>query len=251
MKVLLVLAHPEPRSFNGLMKDVAVEALVSAGHEVTVSDLYGEGFGAAAGPADFTARHDPARFDLGMEQMHAAQNGLFAPEVRREIERLMAADLLILQFPMWWWSVPAILKGWMDRVFAFGVTYGPGRTWDNGVMRGRRAMLSFTTSAPAETFLPDGKNGDMERILWPIHGGLLGVCGYDVLPPFIAHAVAFIDERARTALLERYRERLAGIGGDAPLFFHPLGDYGADRRLKPGIDPATPGQHRGRRHHLT
>ena len=80
-----------------------------------------------------------------------------------EIDRLFAADLLILQFPMWWFSVPAILKGWIDRVFAFGVTYDFGRTWDKGVMCGRRAMLSMTTSAPPGVFMPDGRSGDLNR----------------------------------------------------------------------------------------
>lgn len=250
MNVLIVYAHPEPKSFNGAMRDLAVATLTAAGHQVTVSDLYAEAFGAAAGPADFTARLNPEKFDLGHEQMHAARQGLFAPEVQREMDRLMAADLLILQFPMWWWSVPAILKGWIDRVFAFGVTYDFGRTWNRGVMRGKRVMLAFTTSAPAETFWPDGRNGDMERILWPLHGGVLALCGYDVLAPFIAYAVAFITPEARARILAQYRQRLLGIGNDKPLFFHRLEDYGSDHRLKPEIEPQTPGQHRGRRWHF-
>lgn len=250
MNVLLVFAHPEPRSFNGLMRDVAVETLSAAGHSVTVADLYGEGFNPVAGPYDVTARRDPSRFDLGLEQLHAAAGGHFAADVQREIDRLLAADLLILQFPMWWHSVPAILKGWIDRTLAFGVLHGPGRTWDKGVMRGRRAMLAFTTSAPADSFLPDGKNGDMERILWPLHAGTLGVCGFGVLPPFIAHAVAFTGDDGRAALLAAYRERLRNLEHDVPLFFHDPGDYGADRRLRPHVEPATPAQHRGPRRHL-
>jgi NAD(P)H dehydrogenase (quinone) len=250
MKALIVFAHPERASFNGRMRDAAAETLAAAGHDVTVVDLYAEGFDPAAGPRDVTARLDPHKFDLGHEQINAAKHGLFAPDVQRQIDRLLAADLLILQFPLWWYSVPAILKGWIDRSFAYGAIYGPGRTWDNGVMRGRRAMLAFTTSAPAETFMPDGKNGDMERILWPLHAGVFGVCGYGVLPPFIAHAVAFVDEATRGAILERYRERLRNIERDAPLFFHSLDDYGPDRRLKAEVEPRTPAQHRGARRHL-
>ena len=250
MKVLLVFAHPEPKSFNGDMRDVAVHTLTAAGHQVTVSDLYAGHFDPVAGAHDVTARLNPDKFDLGHEQMNAATHGLFAPDVQREIDRLLAADLLVLQFPMWWYSVPGILKGWIDRAFAYGALYGPGRTWDNGIMRGKRAMLAFTTSAPDGTFLPDGKNGDMERLLWPLHAGVFGVCGYDVLRPFVAHAVAFIGDAGRAAILEQYRDRLQNLERDEPLFFHSLDDYGPDRRLKAGIEPRTPAQHRGPRHHL-
>jgi NAD(P)H dehydrogenase (quinone) len=245
MNVLIVYAHPEPDSFAGAMKNLAVETLTAEGHTVVVSDLYTEGFQAAAGPQDVTKRVDQDRFDLGAEQAFAAKKGCFADEIQGEIDRLFEADLLILQFPMWWFSVPAIMKGWIDRVFAFGVTYDFGQTWDKGILRGRRAMLSFTTGAPEGVFAPDGRSGDLEQILWPIHGGVLALCGYEVLPPFIGFAVPWIGDEGRQATLERYRQRLIGIEKDSPLFFHKLEDFGEDYRLKPDIDPATPAQHRG------
>ena len=181
MRVLIVYAHPEPTSFSGAMKDLAVETLTAAGHAVTVSDLYAQGFNPVAGPHDFIHRVDPARLDIGTEQANAARTAGFAPDIQAEIDKLMAADFLILQFPFWWYSVPAMLKGWIDRVFAYGVAYDFGRTWDRGVFRGRRAMLAFTTSAPPTSSLPDGRNGDLERTLWPLHAGVLALCGYDVL----------------------------------------------------------------------
>ena len=163
----------------------------------------------------------------------------------------MAADLLILQFPMWWYSVPAILKGWIDRVFAFGVTYDFGRTWDRGVMRGKRAMLCFTTGAPESTFAPDGRNGDIERILWPLHAGVLALCGYSVLPPFICWAPAWVEAKQRDHMLLAYADRLHNIDACEPLFFHKLADYDEQSRLKPGVEPGTPCQHRGPRKHLS
>lgn len=250
MNVLIVFAHPEPRSFGGALRDAAIDSLTGAGHNVVVSDLYAQGFHAVAGPGDVTDRIETARFELGAEQENAAQTGCFAPEIRREMDRLLAADLLILQFPMWWFSIPAILKGWIDRVFAFGVTYDFGRTWDRGVMRGKRAMLTFSTGAPPQTFAPDGRNGDLERVLWPLHAGVLGLCGFDVLPPFVAWAPAWVDADARAAMLRSYALRLRGIDNDEPLFFHKLADYGDDSRLRPEVEPATPCQHRGPRKHL-
>ena len=251
MNVLIVYAHPEPQSFAGAMRGVAMETLSAEGHTVVVSDLYAERFAAAAGPDDVTSRANPDCFELGPEQAHAAQNHSFSPEVQGEIDRLFAADLVILQFPMWWYSVPAIMKGWIDRVFAFGVTYDFGRTWDRGVMRGKRAMLAFTTGAPESTFAPDGRNGDLERVLWPIHAGVLALCGYDVLPPFVGWAPAWIGADGRAAILRAYADRLRNIDNDEPLFFHTLDDYDEHSRLKPDIEPGTPGQHRSNRKQWT
>ncbi len=250
MRVLIVYAHPEPRSFNGALRDLAVETLTTAGHAVTVSDLYAQGFDPVAGPADFTARADAQQLDLGTEQAHAAEHGLFAADLRVEMDKLAGADLLILQFPLWWYSVPAILKGWIDRVFAYGFAYDFGRTWDRGVFRGKKAMLSFTTSAPPTSSYPDGRNGDLERTLWPLHAGVLALCGFAVLKPFIAHAVRWVGPEQRERILASYRERLLGLERDEPLFFHQLDDFGPDGRLKPGIEPRTPNQHRGPRVHL-
>ncbi len=154
MNALIVYAHPEPQSFGAGMLSVAMDALTDAGHTVVVSDLYAESFSAAAGPEDFIDRLDPDTLNLGAEQEHAAKNECFAGDIQREIDRLFAADLLILQLPLWWYSVPAIMKGWIDRVFAYGVTYDFGRTWDRGIMQGKRAMLAFTTGAPASRRTP-------------------------------------------------------------------------------------------------
>lgn len=249
MKVLLVYAHPEPASFNGAMRDIAVATLTAAGHSVTVSDLYAQGFNPVAGPGDVTIRSNEQVFNLGMEQMHAAKQATLATDVQSELDKLLAADMLILQFPLWWFSLPAILKGWIDRVFVFGAAYDFGRTWGKGVFAGKRAMLAFTASAPAAAFYPDGRNGDMERVLWPLHAGVLALCGYAVLPPFIAHGIPFVGAAAMQAELERYRQRLLELASTTPLYFHPDKDI-LDYRLRPDIEPATPGQHRGNRLHL-
>lgn len=249
MRVLIVYAHPEPQSFNSSLLSVGLDVFRSAGHEVVVSDLYAQRFNPVAGPNDVVSRKNDGFFSLGEEQMHASTNALFSTEISTEIGRLLRADMLILQFPMWWFSMPAILKGWVDRVFAFGSAYDFGQTWEKGVFTGRRAMLSVSTSAPAAAFAPDGRNGDIERVLWPIHAGILGIVGYTVMPPFVAHGIPFVGEDAMNAELDRYQKMLEEIETTKPLFFH-----GADQienyRLRPEIEPATPGQHRSPRFHM-
>jgi NAD(P)H dehydrogenase (quinone) len=236
LNVLIVYAHPEPKSFNGAMKDLAVEALGAAGHEVVVSDLYGMGFDPVAGPDDMTGeREDPDFFSLQREQTAAYETGTLAPGIAAEIEKLRRADFVILQFPVWWFGMPAMLKGWADRVFARGFAYLPGRKYDTGMFRGKLAMVAATTGTSADTYAPDGIDGDILNVLWPVHNGLLRYSGFDVLPPFVAYMPGRVGDDGRKGYLEAFRKRLAEIDATPRLFFHPKEDYGPNERLKPGV----------------
>ncbi len=236
MNVLIIFAHPEPRSFNGALKDVAVETLSKVGHDVVVSDLYGMGFYPATGVGDFAGRRvDPGVLSIAAEQTQAVENGTLSPGIAEEQKKILAADLVVFQFPMWWFSMPSILKGWVDRVFARGFAYLPGRKYDAGMLAGRRAMLSVTTGTSRGTYRADGIDGDINDILWPIHNGILRYTGFDVLPPFVAYMPGRISAEERKAQLDAYRDHIGSFETMSPLFFHPLSDYGPDERLKPGI----------------
>jgi NAD(P)H dehydrogenase (quinone) len=178
MNILIVLAHPEPRSFNGALFETAVATLRASGHTVATSDLYRMGFDPASSRGNFTTVKDLDYLRLQVEELHASEVGGFAPEVEAEIAKIEAADLMIWQFPLWWFGLPAILKGWVDRVFAMGRTYGMGHSYETGVFRGKRALLSLTTGGPRESYAPDGFNGDIEAILRPIHRGMLEFTGF-------------------------------------------------------------------------
>jgi NAD(P)H dehydrogenase (quinone) len=236
LNVLIVYAHPEPKSFNGAMKEVAVQTLTSAGHEVVVSDLYAMGFNPVAGPGDMLGDLDNIEaFSLAHEQTAAYQSGRTAPDIVAEMEKLRAADLVIFQFPVWWFGMPSILKGWADRVFARGFAYMPGRKYDTGMFKGKLAMVSATTGTSADTYAPDGIDGDILTVLWPIHNGLLRYSGFDVLPPFVAYMPGRVGDDGRKSYLDAYRKRLGEIEATPRLFFHPKDDYGANERLKPGV----------------
>ncbi|MBA8841383.1 NAD(P)H-dependent oxidoreductase [Ochrobactrum sp. RH2CCR150] len=236
MNVLIVYAHPEPNSFNGAMRDVAVETLKAQGHSVEVSDLYAMDWNAVAGPGDIDGpRSEPSRFSLAREQTVAMENGTIANDIAGEQEKLIRADFVIFQFPVWWFSMPAILKGWADRVFARGFAYLPGRKYDTGMFKGKLAMLAATTGTSADTYAPDGIDGDILTVFWPIHNGLLRYTGFDVLPPYLAYMPAREDEATRVKQLSAYRHRLETIEQTPRLFFHPADDYGQNERLKPGV----------------
>ena len=236
MNILIVYAHPEPRSFNGALRDVAVEALRAAGHAVVVSDLYAMAFGAVAGVADFLGeRADSEVLSIPREQTRAYETGTLAPDILIEQDKVRRADLVIFQFPMWWFGMPAILKGWVDRVFARGFAYVAGRKYDTGLMRGKTAMVVATTGTSADTYAPDGIDGDILNILWPIYNGLFRYTGFDVLEPFIAYMPGKIGAAERAACLEEYRRRLLTLEATPKLFFHSLEDYGPNERFKPGV----------------
>jgi NAD(P)H dehydrogenase (quinone) len=236
MTVLIVHAHPESKSFNGAMKDIAIETLGRAGNEVVVSDLYAMRFNPVVGLDDFAGeRADPDFFSIQKEQTKAYETGTLAPDIVSEIEKLKRADLVIFQFPIWWFGMPAILKGWADRIFARGFAYIPGRKYDTGMFRGKTAMIAATTGTSADTYAPDGIDGDILTVLWPIHNGLLRYSGFDVLPPFIAYMPGRVGQEDRQAYLDAYRKRLLEIDSTPRLFFHPIDDYGPNERLKPGI----------------
>jgi NAD(P)H dehydrogenase (quinone) len=232
MNVLIVYAHEEPKSFNGAMKDTAVQVLREVGHCVEVSDLYAMKFNPVGGKQDFTTLADPNFFKYGIEQTKATEAKTFAAEVVAEQQKLFWADFLIFQFPLWWFSLPAILKGWVDRVFAAGLTYGGGRWYSNGVFKGKRAMLSLTTGGLPSIYSPRGLNGDIDALLFPIQHGMLYFVGFDVLPPFVAWAVARSTREQREEYLRNYAERLKNWQTTTPIPFPTLDRYDETLQLK-------------------
>jgi NAD(P)H dehydrogenase (quinone) len=202
MKVLLVYAHPEPKSLNGSLKDFAVERLEEAGHAVQVSDLYAMKWKASLDANDSLDRQASERFYPSRESKHAFENGLQSEDITREQDKLMWADAVILQFPLWWFSMPAILKGWVERVYAYGFAYGVGEHSDarwgerygEGKFTGKRAMLIVTTGGWESHYSPRGINGPMDDVLFPIQHGILYYPGFDVLPPFVVYRTSRIDD---------------------------------------------------------
>jgi len=236
MNTLIVFAHPEPASFSAALKNEALAALTRAGHAVTVSDLYAMGWNPALGPREFEHDRASADFlDLSREQEHAHRNASHADDVRAEQAKVTAADLVLFHFPVWWFGMPAILKGWVDRVFSRGFAYSVGRKYESDHFKGKRAMLCVTTGTASTLYEPDGIDGNLLHVLWPIHNGMLAYTGFTVLPPFVAWMPGRVEADERAAYLAAYGERLAALETTEPLFFHPWSDYDESQRLKPGV----------------
>ena len=221
MKVLLVTWHPEPRSFCAAMFRTARETLAAEGHEVRTSDLEEMRFDPVSSRRNFTTVKDPGYLKLQAEETFAAESNGFSAEIEAEIEKLEWCDLMIWQFPLWWFGLPAALKGWVDRVFAMGRAYGGGSLYESGVFRGKRAFLSLTTGGPEEAYRKGAFNGDMDAILRPIHRGMLRFTGFDVLAPQIVYGPVRMTDGLRKGALEAYAERLKGIAGESPIDVGP------------------------------
>ena len=217
MNVFLVLAHPEGRSFNGAMFDTAVETLSAAGHAVVTSDLYRMGFDPVSSRRNFTSVKDADYLKLQNEEVYATETGGFAQEIETEIAKIEAADLMIWQFPLWWFGLPAILKGWVDRVFAMGRTYGGGHIYETGRFSGKRALLSLTTGGPEAAYRPDGFNGDLDAILKPIQRGMLNFTGFSVLAPQVTYGPVRVSDTQRATWLAAWDQRLSTIDSESPI----------------------------------
>lgn len=245
MKFLIVYAHHEPGSFSAALLARSIETLRAEGHEVELSDLYGMAFNPLATAEDFNARRFPELLQYDREQKNAWQEGRLAADIAAELEKVLRCDVLILQFPLWWFSVPAIMKGWIDRVFVHSVAYGKGMRLDQGGFRGRRAMLVMTTGCQQQMAQPDGLIGDLEVMLYHLHAGTLAYTGFSVLPPFCAYSIHYCDDAARQRYLDDYAERLRTLDTLTPLPFQKLSDFGDDWRLLPEAEAVDAG-HRHR-----
>ncbi len=218
-KVLIIHAHPESQSFCSSLKNEAVSYFQSKGAEVKVSDLYAMGFNPVGDKHDFKQLQHPDFFKYQMEQVHAHQNNLFMPDVKTEMDKLEWCDTLIFNFPLWWFGLPAILKGWVDRIFAMGLVYGAGKgVYDNGTYKNKTAFLTLTTGGPEVAYGDTGKNGNLDTILYPIQHGMFYFAGMTVLPPFISFSPARITDEERKTQLALYKTYLEKASTLTPIY---------------------------------
>lgn len=190
MNILWVFAHPEPRSLNGSLRDAAVAQLHGDGYGVEQSDLYAMQWNPVVAAADFGLLPGP-RLRVADASRRAFDSGALPPDIATEQQKLRRADVVVLQFPLWWFSMPAILKGWVDRVFVEGFGYGirgdDGRTrrFGDGMLAGKRAMVVVSMGGTEHTVSARGINGSLDELLYPIQHGILWYTAMSVLTPML------------------------------------------------------------------
>ena len=208
LNVLIVHAHHEPHSFCSALFNRVALTLARSGHRVVTSDLYALRFDPVSDRRNFVSVFDPSYLKQGREEQHATAVGGFVPELEHEIRKLEECDLLVFSFPLWWFSMPAILKGWVDRTFAFWRIFGASKLYEQGLGHGsKRAMIMMTTGGPRESYGPPGPHPPIDTILTPIEHGIFRFNGFVVETPFIVFQPARMSTEERHAQLKRVEER--------------------------------------------
>lgn len=240
-----VYTHPRPDSLNRHLLRAGSAAL-SKQYDVTVSDLYAEGFDPALDERDLGSLSSTPG-NLAELTGEAYARGEVEPEVRREQESLAAAELLVLQFPLWWYGPPAMLKGWVDRVLQTGFAQGEfdettrlPRRYGDGPLMDRKALIIVTAGDDQRTLGPRGVSGDLESLLFPLTHGALWYVGIEALDLHVVYDADDIDGEGRRQQAERLTTRIMGLSDEHTHPYRRLldGDYGRESRaLREDVHP--------------
>ena len=198
---LIVLAHPDPRSFNGAWAEATRSACEDLGDTVLSSDLVSMDFQPVECAKNYPYRQTDTSFDALRAQEEASANRLLPADVLEEIDKIRRADRIVFHFPIWWFSPPAILKGWFDRVLAHGELHSVEHRFDTGHFRGKKALFCVTTGSKEAESAFDGKEGDIQMLLWPA-AYTLRYLGFSVAVPEIVHGVHGYHRGARREALQ-------------------------------------------------
>ncbi len=243
-----IYAHPEPTSLTRQLVQVTFETLERQGHEVIGSDLYGMRWKAVLDENDFPSRADPRSLSLIAESAHAYATGQQTADVAAEQDKLLRADAVIFQFPLWWFGVPAILKGWFERVYAYGFGYGYRNEgnryrYGDGILCGKRALVSVLVGGPAADYGPRGINGPLDQLLFPLTHGALFFPGMQVLPTHAVYGTDHLSAARVEAVKLSWRGRVARLFEEAPIPYRPQngGDYPDGHTLRDDVAPGQEG----------
>ncbi|MFF7176915.1 NAD(P)H-dependent oxidoreductase [Streptomyces sp. NPDC008121] len=241
MEIFWLSAHPEPESLNGHLRAEGVREARRLGHTVSESDLYAMGWDPVVTAADYPDHR--GRLLVADASYEAYRSGRIAPDVRAEQEKLLRADAVVVQFPLWWYGPPAILKGWFDRVLVKGLGYGTGARYGAGALAGKRALTVVTAGARGSSMAPRGIHGSLRQILWPLLHGTYFYTGMAALPPLLIPSADRASREDAQAAVSALTARLGSLFTEEPLPYRTEagGDYDDDLVLDGSLAPGSEG----------
>lgn len=192
MNVLLVYAHPNPRSFNQAILDMVDATLRDRGHATRIHDLY----------------RMQCRAVLDGEDLLRNWRGDLPADTRREQDAVLWARGLVFVYPIWWFGPPAILKGWIDRVFTrkFAFDFGPGGM--RGLLTHEKALILNTLGGDEASYREHRWH---ELLVRPMAEGILGACGVKNVSHRAFYQVPTVGQTERQGMLEEVRALAAAF----------------------------------------
>ncbi|MGG4142640.1 NAD(P)H-dependent oxidoreductase [Paenibacillus algorifonticola] len=180
MNHLIVYAHPRKESFNHAILQTAVEGLTNKGHEVVVRDLY----------------------ELGFQPIVSASEiiGGLSEDIEQEQQHLKWADVITFIYPIWWTGLPAMMKGYIERVFSYGFAYKYVDGVQMGLLKGKKAVIINTQGKSKAEY---EANGMAEALRLTSDKGIFEYCGLEVMYHLFLESVPGSDEATRKAWLEQ------------------------------------------------
>jgi Putative NADPH-quinone reductase (modulator of drug activity B) len=185
MNTLLVYAHPNVQSFNAALVQAIKDEVTKKGNQLKVKDLYGMNWNPVLSQMDFEGYH----------------SGNIPPDIKQEQDDVAWADIVIMVAPVWWYSVPAILKGYIDRVFSLGFAYKYTATGPLGLLKGKKGLFITTSGANQQ----DAEYGGMMNCLDKSLGGVFTFSGFAEKKLYNLFAVTTVGDEERRQMIEEVR----------------------------------------------
>lgn len=195
MKHLVIITHPNPKSFSHAILDRFTAVLTGQGKEVKVRDLYASGFNPVLSTQDFEAIH----------------NGTTLPDVQAEQELITWADVITFIYPIWWTGLPAILKGYIDRVLTYGFAYEATEHGIVGKLSSKRVVLLTPMGTPKEIYHEHGMLVALEQTM---DVGIFRFCGVQNVTHHFFGGVPRVSAEEREKMLMEVRHIARQLTGE-------------------------------------
>ncbi|NUU75666.1 NAD(P)H-dependent oxidoreductase [Paenibacillus xylanilyticus] len=190
MKHLIVYAHPHADSFNRAILNTAVEALEGQGHDVVVRDLYAMEFQPVLSAADTAS-------------MRAGQ---IPQDIAAEQQYVTDADAITFIYPIWWTGLPAIMKGYVDRVFAYGFAYAAGEAGIEKLLKGKKGLIINTHGTPSDIYDQIGMTAGMKMTS---DIGIFDFVGIEAVDHLFFGSIGYLDAAAYQSMLEQVKQTVS------------------------------------------
>jgi len=185
MKHLIIYAHPNEGSLNHNILNHVIETLQSEHHEIRIRDLYQMNF-------------DPV---LSLADMQGQRSGEVADDIQQEQDFISWADQVTFIYPIWWTGLPAIMKGYIDRVFSYGFAYRYDQGIQKGLLKGKKAVIINTHGKSHEEYKQTGMDTALSLTS---DQGIFNYCGFEI----IQHLFFDKADRASAEDLELWKKQI-------------------------------------------